>query len=121
MQLQEAFAAGLIKPGLNSVQEVTKKRPKINNVAGLKQKLDEFRQHSHLKIPKKLMSHILLNIYSILKSRQDKMPWIERLDMVNAPAPIAPELAYAEDQGHIDTPFALPLRHLLFEIICILL
>ena len=45
LQLQEAFAAGLIKPGLNSVQEVTKKRPKINNVAGLKQKLDEFRQH----------------------------------------------------------------------------
>ena len=28
LQLQEAFAAGLIKPGLNSVQEVTKKRPK---------------------------------------------------------------------------------------------
>jgi len=71
-ELQEAFAAGLIKPGLNSVQEVTKKRPKINNVAGLRQKLDEF--------------------------RQDKLPWIERLDMVNAPAPIAPELAYEEDQ-----------------------
>jgi len=71
-ELQEAFAAGLIKPGLNSVQEVIKKRPKINNVAGMKQKLEEF--------------------------RQDKLPWIERLDMVNAPAPIAPELAYAEDQ-----------------------
>ena len=35
------------------------------------------------------------------KLRQDKLPWIERLDMVNAPAPIAPELAYAEDQVHI--------------------
>ena len=59
LQLQEAFAAGLIKPGLNSVQEVTKKRPKINNVAGLRQKLDEFRQHHY-------SSFIIQNCFTIL-------------------------------------------------------
>lgn len=71
-ELQEAFAAGLIKPGLNTIlapKDSTK--PKTNNVEGLKQKLEEMQQ---------------------------KLPWIERLDMVNKPAPLAPELAYQEDQ-----------------------
>jgi len=66
LQLQEAFAAGLIKPGLNTIlapKDSTK--PKTNNVEGLKQKLEEMQQ---------------------------KLPWIERLDMVNKPAPLAPEL-----------------------------
>jgi rRNA-processing protein EBP2 len=53
------------------VQEV-KQRERTNNVPGLKQKLDEF--------------------------KLDKMPWIERLDLINKPAPLAPELAYQEDQ-----------------------
>ena len=40
-------------------------KPKTNNIEGLKQKLAEFSQ---------------------------KMPWIERLDMINKPAPLAPVL-----------------------------
>lgn len=45
-----------------------------NNVPGLKQKLSE------LKLD---------------------LPWIERLDMINKKAPLAPELAYKEDQSSI--------------------
>ena len=66
LQLQEAFAAGLLKPGLNTIVEPKEtSRPKTNDVEGLKQKLVEL---------------------------QTNMPWIERLDMVNKPAPLAPEL-----------------------------
>ncbi|KAM0733671.1 putative rRNA-processing protein EBP2-like protein [Formica fusca] len=63
-ELQEAFAKGLLKPGLNVAVE-NKKQFK-NCVSLMKQKLSE----------------IKLNL-----------PWVERLDMVNAPAPLAPELA----------------------------
>ncbi|EZA62105.1 hypothetical protein DMN91_008285 [Ooceraea biroi] len=63
-ELQEAFAKGLLKPGINAVIEA-KKQPK-NCVSLMKEKVDE----------------IKLNL-----------PWIERLDMVNALAPLAPELA----------------------------
>lgn len=64
-ELQEALASGALKPGLNAVIEINKKEHK-NNVALMKNKLEE----------------IKLNL-----------PWIERLDMVNALAPLAPELA----------------------------
>ncbi|KZC07862.1 PREDICTED: probable rRNA-processing protein EBP2 homolog [Dufourea novaeangliae] len=64
-ELREAFAKGLIKPGLNTVTEEISKKFK-NSVNLMKQKLDA----------------IKLNL-----------PWLERLDMVNAPAPLAPELA----------------------------
>jgi len=71
-ELQEAFAAGLLKPGLNTVlQPKESSKPKTNNIDGLKQKLAELRQDQ---------------------------PWIERLDLANKPAPLAPELAYQEDQ-----------------------
>jgi len=71
-ELQEALAAGLLKPGLNTVlTPKDSERPKTNNIDGLRQKLAEFRQDQ---------------------------PWIERLDMANKPAPLAPELAYQEDQ-----------------------
>ncbi len=76
-QLQEAFAAGLLKPGLNTVLEQKKKRKSINNIAGLKQKLDVFKLD---------------------------LPWIETLDLVNKPAPLAPELAYREDQHLVRPP-----------------
>ncbi|XP_014469875.1 PREDICTED: probable rRNA-processing protein EBP2 homolog [Dinoponera quadriceps] len=62
-ELQEAFTKGLLKPGLNVAIE--KKQPK-NYVNLMKQKLSEIKLD---------------------------LPWIERLDMVNAPAPLAPELA----------------------------
>merc|ERR1712018_1121375 len=39
-ELQEAFAAGLLKPGLNTVVEKSE-RKLTNNVAGLKQKTEE--------------------------------------------------------------------------------
>ncbi|CAL7942032.1 unnamed protein product [Xylocopa violacea] len=64
-ELQEAYAKGLLKPGLNVVIEENKKTHK-NCVNLMKKKLEE----------------IKLNL-----------PWIERLDTVNAPAPLAPELA----------------------------
>lgn len=64
-ELQEAFAKGLLKPGLNIPVETNNKQFK-NCVNLMKQKLSE----------------IKLNL-----------SWIERLDMVNAPAPLAPELA----------------------------
>ncbi|KAG5327660.1 EBP2 protein, partial [Pseudoatta argentina] len=64
-ELQDAFAKGLLKSGLNVAIETSSKQSK-NYVNHMKQKLDE----------------IKLNL-----------PWIERLDMVNALAPLAPELA----------------------------
>ncbi|KOC71234.1 putative rRNA-processing protein EBP2 like protein [Habropoda laboriosa] len=64
-ELQEAYAKGLLKPGLNVVLEENKKVYK-NYVSLMKEKLDA----------------IKLNL-----------PWVERLDMVTAPAPLAPELA----------------------------
>ncbi|KAL0273945.1 UNVERIFIED_CONTAM: hypothetical protein PYX00_006502 [Menopon gallinae] len=63
-ELQEAFAAGVLKPGLNvRVEEKVYK----NNVAGLKQKL---------------------------KDISSKLKWIERMDLEVQPAPVAPELHF---------------------------
>ena len=70
-QLQEALASGLLQPGLNTILAPKESRPKTNNIDGLKQKYEEL---------------------------YHKLPWIERLDMVNKPAPLAPELAYQEEQ-----------------------
>ena len=42
-ELQEAFAAGLIQPGLTRLVPKPKERPKINDVQGLKQKLAELK------------------------------------------------------------------------------
>ncbi|XP_034946422.1 probable rRNA-processing protein EBP2 homolog [Chelonus insularis] len=64
-ELQEAFATGLLKPGLNAVIE-SEKNVRVNNVALLKQKTDEMKL---------------------------RLAWIEMLDIVNGPAPLAPELA----------------------------
>eukprot|EP00090_Calanus_glacialis_P021626 TRINITY_DN3337_c0_g1_i1.p1 TRINITY_DN3337_c0_g1~~TRINITY_DN3337_c0_g1_i1.p1 ORF type:complete len:337 (+),score=132.40 TRINITY_DN3337_c0_g1_i1:53-1063(+) len=69
-ELKEAFAAGLLKPGLNVIGEAPEKKVAKNNVAAMRQKLAEM---------------------------QKNLPWIERLDLVNAPAPLAPELAFKED------------------------
>ena len=78
MQLQEAFAAGLLKPGLNTVlQPKESSKPKTNNIDGLKQKLAELRKDQ---------------------------PWIERLDLANKPAPLAPEL------GKINTSYKVWLQ-----------
>ncbi|XP_071010805.1 probable rRNA-processing protein EBP2 [Oncorhynchus clarkii lewisi] len=57
-ELQDAFAKGLLKPGLNFTTQEPKKI--VNNVEGLKQCLADFRKNT--------------------------LPWIERLDMVNLPA-----------------------------------
>lgn len=70
-ELQEAFAAGYLKPGMNYVGEAPQKRVVTNNISALKQKLAEF---------------------------EKKLPWLERLDMINAPAALAPELAYKESE-----------------------
>ncbi|XP_063531877.1 probable rRNA-processing protein EBP2 homolog [Cydia strobilella] len=64
-ELQEAFAKGLLKPGLNEVIEKEAKKH-VNNIADLKLKLKEF---------------------------QLKLPWIEALDLVTAVAPMAPDVA----------------------------
>lgn len=64
-QLQEAFAKGLLKPGLNEeIEKVNKKF--VNNVADLKAKLKEFKL---------------------------KLPWVESLDLVTTVAPLAPDVA----------------------------
>ncbi|KAL6433348.1 hypothetical protein ACFW04_006484 [Cataglyphis niger] len=72
-ELQEAFAKGLLKPGLNVAVETNNKQFK-NCVNLMKQKLSE----------------IKLNL-----------PWVERLDMVNAPAPLAPELALQMEEQEV--------------------
>eukprot|EP00088_Acartia_fossae_P012625 TRINITY_DN16526_c0_g1_i1.p1 TRINITY_DN16526_c0_g1~~TRINITY_DN16526_c0_g1_i1.p1 ORF type:complete len:348 (-),score=127.48 TRINITY_DN16526_c0_g1_i1:26-1069(-) len=70
-ELKEAFAAGLIKPGLNLIGEAPATKEVKNNIPLMEQKLAEL---------------------------QTKLPWVERLDMSNDPAPIAPELAYKEEE-----------------------
>jgi len=67
-ELKEAFAAGLLKPGMN--YEGGEKKVAKNNVAAMRQKLE---------------------------GMKNKLTWIERLDLTNAPAPLAPELAYKAD------------------------
>ncbi|XP_033327620.2 putative rRNA-processing protein EBP2 homolog [Megalopta genalis] len=64
-ELREAFAQGILKPGLNKVIEDTNRKLK-NSVNLMKQKLDAIKL---------------------------RLPWIERLDMINVLAPLAPELA----------------------------
>lgn len=56
-ELQEAFAKGLLKPGMNVL--VDKPKQFVNNVEGMKQCLADFRKD---------------------------LPWVERLDMTNLPA-----------------------------------
>lgn len=56
-ELQEAFAKGLLKPGMNVLVDRSKKF--VNNVEGLKQCLADFHKD---------------------------LPWVERLDMTNLPA-----------------------------------
>lgn len=63
------FAKGIIKPGLNV--EMDKERKLVNNVVGMNEKLAEFEM---------------------------KLDWIERLDMVNDLAPLAPEYALQLEQ-----------------------
>lgn len=63
-ELQEAFAKGLLKPGLN-IPVVPKKEP-TNNVDGLKERLRDIQQN---------------------------LKWVERLDLATGLAPIAPEMA----------------------------
>ena len=58
-QLQEAFAAGLLKPGLNRMYEKSADKKYENDVTGMKQKINE-----------------------LLGEAGMKMPWIERLDLV---------------------------------------
>lgn len=69
-ELQEQFAKGILKCGLNIPVTQEKGKVFINNVSGLKQKLTEFKNN---------------------------LPWIETLDMVNKLAPLAPELAVEMD------------------------
>ncbi|XP_063929803.1 probable rRNA-processing protein EBP2 homolog [Zophobas morio] len=64
IELQEAFAEGRLKPGLNKVEAAPKQF--TNNVGGLRQKLTEFKLD---------------------------LPWLETLDLVSKQAPLAPELA----------------------------
>jgi len=75
-ELQEAFAAGLLKPGLNrAVSQDKEAKTLTNNIDGLNQKLTE------LQAPVKAFN------------------WIERLDhVVVKSAPLAPELALKESE-----------------------
>ncbi|GBP78191.1 Probable rRNA-processing protein EBP2 homolog [Eumeta japonica] len=64
-ELQEAFAKGFLKPGLNEVVEKTEKTY-VNNKADLNIKLKEIKL---------------------------KLPWVETLDLVTSVAPMAPDVA----------------------------
>ena len=44
-ELKEAFAAGLIKPGLNYMGEAPEKKVVKNNVPAMKQKLEELKRN----------------------------------------------------------------------------
>ena len=59
-QLQEAFAAGLLKPGLNRIYEKSADKKFENDVQGMKQKIAE-----------------------LLGEMGTKIPWIEKLDLVS--------------------------------------
>nr|XP_045586470.1 probable rRNA-processing protein EBP2 homolog [Procambarus clarkii]XP_045586471.1 probable rRNA-processing protein EBP2 homolog [Procambarus clarkii] len=74
VELQEAFSRGELKPGLHVLNEKVIKEFK-NDVNGLKQKLAEFKL---------------------------SLPWTERFDITNPPAPLAPELD-AEIVEHAQT------------------
>ncbi|KAI9584468.1 probable rRNA-processing protein EBP2 homolog [Glossina fuscipes] len=65
-ELQEAFVRGDLKPGLNI--EFQKPKEKVNNVSRLLTKTDEIKKD---------------------------LPWLERMDMTNELAPLAPELSLA--------------------------
>ncbi|XP_043472904.1 probable rRNA-processing protein EBP2 homolog [Leptopilina heterotoma] len=71
-ELQEAFANGLLKPGLNTVVH-NEKQDNTNN-----------------KLIKQKLSKMSL-----------KLPWIERLDLINSLAPLAPELALQMQEQEI--------------------
>ncbi|XP_054746756.1 probable rRNA-processing protein EBP2 homolog [Anastrepha obliqua] len=62
-ELQEAFARGDLKPGLNI--EFNAEKKKVNNIPQLLSKADEIKLD---------------------------LPWVERMDMVNDLAPLAPEM-----------------------------
>nr|XP_026486065.1 probable rRNA-processing protein EBP2 homolog [Vanessa tameamea] len=69
-ELQEAFAKGFLKPGLNEeIEKIEKKF--MNNVADLRAKLKEF---------------------------ELKLPWVETLDLVTTVAPMAPDVALQMQQ-----------------------
>ena len=44
-ELKEAFAAGLIKPGLNYMGEAPEKKVVKNNIPAMKQKLEELKRN----------------------------------------------------------------------------
>ena len=64
-ELQKAFASGQLKPGLNALVPFRRTEEHVNDKNGLKEKLDQMK----------------LNL-----------DWIERLDMVNTPAEVTPEV-----------------------------
>lgn len=72
-ELQEAFAQGLLKPGLNVItsKERFEKKEYVNDAEGCLKKLDAIRS---------------------------EFVWPEKLDMVNKPAPLNPELLLQEEQ-----------------------
>jgi len=78
-ELQEAFASGLLKPGLN-IEVLPEKEP-TNNVDGLKQRLSDIQQ---------------------------SLKWVERLDLTTGLAAVAPEMAVyiaeREDESQTSKP-----------------
>jgi len=70
-ELKEAFAAGVLKPGLNVVGEAPTNRTFKKNLPLMEQKLAEL---------------------------SNNLPWMERLDLVVEPAAEAPELAFYQKQ-----------------------
>ena len=67
-ELKEAFAAGLIKPGLNLMGEGAEKKVPKNNVAAMKQKLEELQRSLPWVSDFKISLIVLVLAHSTLKS-----------------------------------------------------
>ena len=68
-ELKEAFAAGLIKPGLNYMGEAPEKKVVKNNVPAMKQKLEELKRNVPW-VSEQLSVLLLLNLSNMLLDRE---------------------------------------------------
>ena len=64
-ELKEAFAAGIIKPGLNYMGEAPEKKVVKNNVPAMKQKIAEFKKNLPWVCPTKIHLLPLISYCSI--------------------------------------------------------
>ena len=64
-ELKEAFAAGLLKPGLNIIGEAPEKKVAKNNVSAMKQKLAELQKNLPWVLNHSLFLYDLISVVCI--------------------------------------------------------